>query len=30
VVLMGLRSWQVRDLVKVEFRVDVEDKKVFY
>ncbi|WXC51053.1 hypothetical protein QX201_010758 [Fusarium graminearum] len=30
VVLMGLRSWRVRDLAKSIFGVDPEDKKVFY
>jgi superfamily II DNA/RNA helicase len=30
VVLMGLRSWRVRDIVRAEFGVDVEDRKAFY
>ncbi|KAH7182234.1 hypothetical protein DER46DRAFT_71966 [Fusarium sp. MPI-SDFR-AT-0072] len=30
VVLIGLRSWQVRDIVKAEFGIDTEDRKAFY
>ena len=30
VVLISLRSWRVRDMVKAEFRVNIEDKKAFY
>ncbi|KAI3578614.1 hypothetical protein IWW34DRAFT_737753 [Fusarium oxysporum f. sp. albedinis] len=30
VVLMGLRSWRVRDIVRAELGVDVEDRKAFY
>jgi RNAse (barnase) inhibitor barstar len=29
-VLISLRSWRVRDIVKAEFGVDVEDRKAFY
>src|SRR6478735_151735 len=30
IVLLGLRSWRIRDIARAAFGVDVEDRKAFY